>query len=89
MTGFSIAYRHLWNEQWRSNLTYSMLNADNDNQLTALGVIKETYSARANILFSPSPELTFGAQYAYAKKPLESDADGDMSRMQFSATYAL
>jgi hypothetical protein len=83
VTGFSIAFRHLWNEQWRSNLTYSIFSADNDSQLTGLSVVKETYSARANILYSPGPEQTFGAQYAYAKKTLKSDAD--MSRMQFSA----
>ena len=86
--GFTVAYRHFWDPQWRSTFSYAMFSADNDTDLTGLSVIKETYSARANILYSPSPELTFGAEYAYAKKTLESDADGDMSRLQFSAKYA-
>ncbi|WP_166423412.1 DcaP family trimeric outer membrane transporter [Paraglaciecola sp. 20A4] len=86
--GFTIAYRHLWDEKWRSTFSYAMFSADNDTDLTGLEVIKETYSARANILYSPAPELTFGAEYAYAEKTLESDVDGDMSRLQFSATYA-
>ncbi|MEP4888395.1 MAG: DcaP family trimeric outer membrane transporter [Aliiglaciecola sp.] len=86
--GFSIAYRHIWDTQWRSNFTYSMFSADNDTALTGLSTTKETYSARANILYSPSKELTFGAEYAYAKRELETGADGDMSRLQFSAKYA-
>lgn len=87
-SGFSIAYRHFWNPQWRSNFTYSIFSADNDTALTGLSATKQTYSARTNILYSPSKELTFGAEYAYAKRELESGADGDMSRLQFSATYA-
>lgn len=86
-TGITIAYRHLWSEQWRSNLMYSAFSADNDIALTGTAVTKETYSARANLLYSPSKELTFGAEYAYAKREVESGADGDMSRIQFSAKY--
>lgn len=87
-SGFSIAYRHLWDEQWRSNFTYSIFQADNDLALTGASAIKQTYSARANLLYSPSSELTFGAEYAFAKKELENGLDGDMNRLQFSAKYA-
>ncbi|GAA6183610.1 DcaP family trimeric outer membrane transporter [Aliiglaciecola sp. NS0011-25] len=87
-SGFSIAYRHIWDPQWRSNFTYSIFSADNDTALTGTSTTKQTYSARANILYSPSKELTFGAEYAYAKRELETGADGDMSRLQFSAKYA-
>lgn len=87
-SGFSIAYRRVWSEQWRSNFTYSLFQADNDTALTGTATTEQTYSARANLLYSPSKELTFGAKYAYAKRELESGADGDMSRVQFSAKYA-
>ncbi len=86
--GYAIAYRHVWDDQWRSNFTYSAFKADNDLLLTGTGAIKTTYSARANLLYSPSKELTFGAEYAFAKRELESGADGDMNRLQFSAKYA-
>ena len=87
-TGFAIAYRHIWNDQWRSNFTYSMFKADNDVTLTGTAMTKQTYSYRANILYSVSKELTVGAEYAFAKRELESGADGDMDRVQFSAKYA-
>lgn len=86
--GVSAAYRHMWDTQWRSTFSYSLFSADNDISLTGVGVAKETYSVRGNLLYSPSPELTFGAEYTYAKQTKESDLDGDMNRLQFSAKYA-
>ena len=86
--GLTLAYRHFWDEKWRSTFSYAVFSADNDTTLTGVNVLKETYSVRANILYSPAPELTFGAEYAYAQKTLESNIDGDMNRLQFSAKYA-
>ena len=87
-TGIAIAYRHWWNNQWRSTFMYSQFSADNDVVLTGTGVTKESSSIRANLMYSPSKELTFGAEYAYAERETESGADGDMSRLQFTAKYA-
>ncbi len=86
--GFAIAYRHIWDNNWRSNFTYSLFSADNDIDLTGAGVTEETSSARANLLYSPTKALTFGGEIAIAERTLESGADGDMNRLQFSAKYA-
>lgn len=86
--GFAIAYRHIWNEQWRSTFSYSQFNADNDTVLTGTNVTESTSSTRANLLYSPSKVLTFGAEYTMAKREVESGLDGDMNRLQFSAKYA-
>ncbi len=85
--GLAIAYRHLWNEQWRSNITYSVFSADNEVALTGTSAIKQTSSYRVNILYSPSKELTLGAEYARAERELENGVDGTMDRLQFSAKY--
>ena len=87
-TGYAIAYRHIWNGQWRSNLTYSAFSADNDKALTVLKVTQSTWSTRSNLLYSPAKALTFGAEYTFAKRKLESGLEGDMNRLQFSAKYA-
>ena len=86
--GYAIAYRHVWNDQWRSNLTFSAFSADNDAELTGGGVTKETYSTRVNLLYSPTKEITVGGEYAFAKREIESGLEGDMNRIQFSAKYA-
>lgn len=87
-SGYAIAYRHIWNHHWRSNLTYSAFSADNDKTLTGLKVTQSTWSTRANLLYSPAKALTFGAEYTYAKRELESGLKGDINRLQFSAKYA-
>ncbi|GGD64367.1 DcaP family trimeric outer membrane transporter [Lacimicrobium alkaliphilum] len=87
-SGGFIAYRHLWNEQWRTTLSYSWFSADNETSLTGMGVTQSTRSARVNAIYSPSKELSFGVEYSHARRDLENESQGDMDRLQFSAKYA-
>ncbi|MDM7862336.1 DcaP family trimeric outer membrane transporter [Alteromonas sp. ASW11-36] len=86
--GYAIAYRHVWNEKMRSNFTFSALDVDNDTALTGLGVTQKTYSARANLLYSPTKAITVGGEIAFANRETEGGLEGDMNRIQFSAKYA-
>lgn len=86
-TGYSIAYRHVWDEQSRSSIMFSALDVD-VNQAIMGDYTEKTYSARVNYLYSPVKILTFGVEYAYAKRETVSGLEGDMSRVQFSAKYA-
>ena len=83
-----ISYRHFWNDEFRSNLTLSAFKADNDVALTGTGVTRDVYSLHANLLYSPVPKVTFGGEYLYAKRTIESGLNGDMHRIQMSAKYA-
>lgn len=87
-TGVFGSYRHLWNDKWRSNLTLGYLSVDNDTDLTGMGATKKMNSTHFNIIYSPLPKLDFGAEFLYAKRKLESGADGNLKRFQFSAKYA-
>ena len=82
------SYRHFWNDQWRSNLTYGYSRIDNDVALTGTGVTKDASSIHVNLIYSPQPKLDFGVELMYADREVESGADGDMTRLQFSAKYA-
>ncbi|TQV85660.1 porin [Exilibacterium tricleocarpae] len=84
-TGYAIAYRHFWNSQWRSSFIYSAIDIDNDTDLTGTGVSESTQSTRLNLIYSPTPRLSVGAELSYASRDLESGADGDMNRLQLSA----
>lgn len=86
-TTFSVAYRHLWNEKWRSTFMYSMLNADNDPMLTGTGVNKTTYNYSVNALYQFNAKFMMGVEYKFANRELESGLNGDMHRIQFSAKY--
>lgn len=82
--GGFVSYRHHWNDQWRSNFTWSMFKADNDTTLTGFGVTESTASAHVNLIYQATPHLRFGMEYIYAKRELESGASGNMNRVQFS-----
>ncbi len=83
-----IAYRHAWSDRWRSTATVSMLRADHDVALTGATVTKEVNSASINLLYSPVPKITLGAEYRHAEREVESGADGSLDRLQFGAKYA-
>lgn len=85
-SGFG-SYRHFWSEKWRSNATVGYFKADNPVNLTTNGVTDEIYSGHINLLYSPVPNVTFGGEYMYARRALESGLAGDFSRVQFSAQY--
>ena len=87
-TGVFASYRHLWNDKWRSNLTLGYLAVDNDTSLTGMGVTKNASSLHVNMIYSPQPKLDFGVELLLADREIESGADGDMTRLQFSAKYA-
>jgi hypothetical protein len=87
-TGVFGSYRHLWSDKWRSNLTLGYLTVDNDTALTGTGVTKNASSLHVNMIYSPQPKLDFGVELLLADREVESGADGDMTRVQFSAKYA-
>ncbi len=88
VSGIYGSYRHFWSNKWRSNLTLSYLTIDNDTDLTGFGVTKDVGSIHVNMIYAPQPKLTFGLEFLYAERELESGADGDLTRLQFSAKYA-
>jgi len=87
-TGVFGSYRHLWNEQWRSNFTIGYLTVDNETELTGMGATKNASSYHINLIYSPQPKLDFGVEFMYADREIESGEDGDLTRLQFSAKYA-
>lgn len=82
------SYRHLWSDQWRSNLTLGYLAVDNETDLTGMGVTKKASSMHINLIFSPVPKLDLGMEYMHARRKVESGDDGALNRFQFSAKYA-
>ncbi|GAA5524798.1 hypothetical protein Maes01_01357 [Microbulbifer aestuariivivens] len=92
-SGGFIAWRHPWNEHWRSNAVFSMSSADNPDTVTDTTAAGYR-SAHLNLLYSPTPKLTLGGEYIMATKQVENvsgslaDDEGDLQRLQFSVKYA-
>lgn len=86
VTGGYIAYRHLWNNQWRSTLSYALASADNPESV-GNAVNQRVANANINLIYSPTPKLSFGAEYLVAERELESGVDGDLKRLQFMGRW--
>ena len=82
-----LAYRHAWNKQWRSTATISVLAADNDTDITGTAVTERVDSYHLNLLYSPSPKITFGVEGMSARRDT-GELFGYLRRVQFSAKYA-
>ena len=94
VNGF-VAYRHPWNEQWRSTLTASAYHANTGKGTVAAGgtnfgpdATRSVRSSSINLLYSPIPKLTFGGELRYARRDTVAGNSGDLSRLQFSAKYS-
>ena len=86
--GAYLAYRHFWADQWRSTITLSAFSADNDVNLTGMGVTKDVYSGLANLIYQVNPKLRVGMEYTYSRRETEAGLSGNMNRLQFSSVYA-
>ncbi|WP_109355452.1 DcaP family trimeric outer membrane transporter [Sphingorhabdus sp. EL138] len=85
-SGFA-AYRHFWNDKWRSTLSGSYFKADNPVLLTTGLVTDESWNVFGNLVYSPVVPLDIGIEYMYAKRRIEDGASGNLQKVQMSAKY--
>ena len=85
--GGFVALLHHWSRQLRSSFNVSVLAVDNDPALTGTRANRNAQSFSGNLLYSPVPELTFGAEVMHAILGLEDDTSGSFTRLQFAAKY--
>ena len=86
-TGYALAYKHSWDNKWRSSFIYSALDIDNDAELTGLAVTDSTSSYAVNLIYQAASKLMFGVEVRHAPREVLSGAEGDLNRVQFSAKY--
>jgi len=84
--GGFIAYRHWWNNDWRSTMAYGLSYADNVDFVPKT-VNQWAQSAQINLLWSPLAQTTLGLEYTYASRGLENGDSGHIHRLQFSSAF--
>jgi len=82
-----VGYRHSWSPALRSNLNLSGVTADPSAPLSGGDSDKAAYSVSVNLLYSPIPDLTFGAEIMRAYRELEDGTNGRLTRLQFAGRY--
>ena len=86
VTGGYVAYRHKWSEKLRSTIMYAYSTADLANGLSSANTEKVS-NFNLNLMYSPTPKLTFGGAVIQASRELENGAEGDLTRIQLTAKY--
>jgi len=86
-SGYTIAYRHTWNSDSRSSIFYSAQTIDNPVEHTGTAQTDKVSSISANYIYQLAKPLMVGVEYRHATRELESNAKGDLNRIQFSAKY--
>lgn len=86
---YAAAYKHNWNAKWRSSVVWSQLLIDNDVAYTGKAVTKSVDSVSVNLIKQVADKLSVGIEARHGNRELESGADGDINRLQFSAKYDL
>ncbi|RKZ67476.1 MAG: porin, partial [Gammaproteobacteria bacterium] len=85
-TAVSASYHHAWSAMSSSNLILSA--ADISNPTGAAGTEnKSADSIQINYLWSPIKPVTYGIMYLLANRETEDGSEGELSRIQFAATY--
>jgi len=86
--GGFVAYRHMWNAKLRSTISYAYSAADNPDTLAKPEeATKNISNSNVNLMYSPTKSLTFGGEYFVAQREVESGADGDLNRLQFTSKW--
>lgn len=85
--GYTLAYKHAWNDKWRSSFFYSAQQIDNPIASTGLAQTEKTSSYSANLIYQLASKVSVGAEFRHATRVLESDLEGDLNRIQFTAKY--
>ncbi|MCK4839352.1 MAG: hypothetical protein KAS94_11170 [Desulfobulbaceae bacterium] len=76
--------QHFWTEEFRSNLTYGHVSADNPASVPSDALDSTTY-ASANFIWNPFKKLTLGVEYLWGRRENVDGASGTSNRLLFSS----
>ncbi len=86
VTGGYVAYRHNWSDKLRSTIQYAYSTASLADGLSSANTEKVS-NFNVNLIYAPTPKLTFGGALIQASRELEDGTDGDLTRLQLTAKY--
>ncbi len=86
--GAMAAYRHQWNEKWRSTASYSYVQLDNREELGGFAYDHAHY-VQGNLIWAPTKNFYVGIEYLYGLKEASNTNEGHDHRVQMALQYKL
>ncbi|WP_058022871.1 DcaP family trimeric outer membrane transporter [Pseudohongiella spirulinae] len=84
----TVAYQHFWTQSLRSTLSYGLSRADLPGYSPAT-LVRDARSLQVNLLWTPVPGLTLGAEYVYGHRAVRVGTQGELNRLQMSLRWNL
>jgi len=88
VTGGFVAYQHLWSDNLRSTFSYAATEGDEDSTYSAATDTESVSNVLANIMYSPTKKLTFGAEYMTGERKQIDGEKGSEDRFMVTTKYA-
>jgi len=88
VTGGFLAYQHRWNAQLRSTVLYAATTGGNEDGYSSPTDTDSISSLAVNLLYSPTKNMTFGAEYMFGERELVNGEDGDEDRLMVTSKFA-
>jgi flagellar motor protein MotB len=85
-TSYYIAFQKWWAPTFRSNFNYSFVSVDNAD-FQPDEAYKKTRRATANVIWSPTPRVDFGAEFLYGYRENKNSENANAAQLQLSGTY--
>jgi hypothetical protein len=83
-----VAYRHNWDDTWRSNIMYGTNSIDYTDDVQAATFSDNASSVHVNLIKKVLPKLDIGGEVIFGERELVNGTDGDFTRFMLSAKYA-
>ena len=87
-TGITLAYRHVWSDEYRTNLIFARGKFSDKREYTGINANDYTQRVAANVMYQVNEKLVVGAEISRATRELLSGSKGNLDRVQFSAMYS-
>jgi len=83
-----IGYGHEWSENWRSTISYGIVDVDAPPSLGG-SALDSTGYASLNLVYQPTKAFRLGLEYLHGEKETVDGAKGDADRIDFVVKYDL
>jgi hypothetical protein len=83
-----VSFQHWWRvrRNIRSNFTFGMVEVDNPDFVSG-DAYKRTLRFSSNLMWTPTPRVTLGAEYLWGNRKNENGENGSATQIQLAARY--
>ena len=89
LNSFNLGYSYKFNPQWRSNISASIFDYDDDTTYARLNqdANKRLTDYAVNLIYSPVDQMDLGVEYHQGKREVFDGRTADVSRINFVSMY--